>query len=399
MNLSRPSVGATPNTGVNFDTEVADTDSDTSTTGTTATGGVGHRAKLAGDGTDSTVNYAKFTGVTAGATGATPGDEAAGRVFAEAGLPQPSSGQLTQAQDQVSSSTALQTLQQQLIAYANDASTTNKQALAAAANNALRQTPGVANPQLSAALTSYQNNPTAAQAQNLQTVGQNYLQSAVTPNGGNIRNAATTATPSAASSDTDDATQPGNQVDASGNPVQGQGTAVGPLSTNSPINVWALVFLAMRDSYNQDNKQKEYVLAKLEQYNVMSQGMNSYIQAIEAAQNNLDQQVTAGGQNSTDALNDRVPFDLKHFDDFSSLSNGQLRFQDNGTVDASSTDLNNYLKELESQQETLSNYRQQATNDYQDADQQANQAFGTLSDFVKNLGQMANIGTKNMPSM
>ena len=314
---------------------------------------------------DCTPDYMKVTG---GADNSqldrNAADVAASQGMRQANLPRPTAGQISQTEALIGSHPHVGRVFVALRDAVEAPSAQAAQTLAKSVADLMATDANLHDPKLAGALTAYQANPGPAQQVAVLQAARVYLQVYVTPNGGNVVNPAL--------------------------------RSKGGLTATTPVNVWAMVFLAMRESYKQNNAQKQYVLAKLQQFNIMSEGMNAYIKSIESAQAALDVKVRDCGKDAEAAMSQWVDFHAIHYDDFTSLSNGEVRFTDGGNQQASSTMLNDYLKELEQSQTTLSNYRQQATNDYQDCDQKANQAFTTWSDFVKNLGQMANIGTKNL---
>ncbi|MCK5689604.1 hypothetical protein KAI87_10065 [Myxococcota bacterium] len=194
-------------------------------------------------------------------------------------------------------------------------------------------------------------------------------------------------------------------------------------------NVMEALFLVFKDSIKGTNEDKKYFLMKLQDYNTMAEQLSEYLQEMVG----YSQQLSEAGEGQKYPDKVHIPVEVKTFDTTTLNSNGKLEYSlasrevqvvdeaataaaqenyvDDGyggsaetvykteTVHNRSLDragLNDTIKMIESDQETIRNKRQMASTAFQNFDQKANQLYNLMSSVMKTMNEMRSGTTRNM---
>jgi len=164
------------------------------------------------------------------------------------------------------------------------------------------------------------------------------------------------------------------------------------MDANPNANVMELLFLVFRASIEDMNKDKEYYLYKLQDYNKMAQSLSDYLQYLTG----VSQDLAAQSVNNSKANEIGIDYDTKSFDLTCLKSDGSVFSADTGTKHTTRSGLDNELKKVESDQTTVSNERELASNAFQSFDQKSNQLYNLLASVVKVMNDMRTSTVRNM---
>lgn len=159
-------------------------------------------------------------------------------------------------------------------------------------------------------------------------------------------------------------------------------------------NVMEALFLVFRESIRQTNEDKKYFLIKLQEYNKMAESLSDYLSELVEESQRLSGE--AAGAKYPEKVT--ISIQTKKFDVSTLGADGNVKlaagYPQSKTVDRAG--LNDTIKDVESQQETIRNQRQMASTAFQNFDQKSNQLFNLMSSVLKVMNEMRMGTTRNM---
>ena len=158
-------------------------------------------------------------------------------------------------------------------------------------------------------------------------------------------------------------------------------------------NVHDVLFLIMKEGVRETNEDKKYFLLKMKDMNKIADEMANKLQDFMTA----GQTLTNKGKDmdSTEAAKEKTSVQKTTFDAGTLKANGEVSRTDT-TISVDRTSLNNAIKHLESQQETLKNKRSIAQTSFQNFDQKSNQLYNLISTVMKSMNEMRQGTIRNM---
>jgi hypothetical protein len=158
------------------------------------------------------------------------------------------------------------------------------------------------------------------------------------------------------------------------------------------VNMMEVLYLVMRESIQGMNEDKRYFLERLEEYNKMGQQLSEYLKTLTEASQRISEQ-SKGKDLSKDQV--YVQAEIRDYKLGSLDKDGKLPYtSEMKEVDRNS--LNDQIKNVEADQETVRNKRQMASTAFQNFDQKSNQMYNMLASVIKTMQEMRGIGTKAM---
>ncbi len=158
------------------------------------------------------------------------------------------------------------------------------------------------------------------------------------------------------------------------------------------LNIHEVLFLVFRQSIEETNKDKEYFLKKLREYNDMAEGLSEYLKELVDASTRLAQK----SEGKKYPEKERISVEIKEFDLSTPGADGKLVTTGVHAESVNRHALNDHIKLLESHQETIRNKRQMTSTSFQNFDQKSNQLYQLLASVLKTTNEMRAGTVRNM---
>lgn len=162
--------------------------------------------------------------------------------------------------------------------------------------------------------------------------------------------------------------------------------------TESQGNVMELLYLVFRDSIKETNEDKKYFLIKLQSYNAIAESLSDYLS--ELVRDSEDLSNKAIGTEEPDKVTTHVT--VKTFDTSTVNAEGKGVVKDEEAKVVTRSGLNDTIKGVEAQQETVRNQRQMTSTAFQNFDQKSNQLYSLLSSVLKTMREARSGAIRNM---
>lgn len=161
--------------------------------------------------------------------------------------------------------------------------------------------------------------------------------------------------------------------------------------TNPYGNMLEVLFLVFRESIQDTNEDKKYFLLKLQEYNKMAEDLSEYLRTLVDASARLSS--ASNGQKYPEKVS--IPVEIRTYDLQGLGSDGHLQFKME-TRQLDRAGLNDAIKQIEADQETVRNRRQMSSTAFQNFDQKSNQLYNLMSSVLKTTNEMRSGVIRNM---
>ena len=158
------------------------------------------------------------------------------------------------------------------------------------------------------------------------------------------------------------------------------------------LNIYEMLFLVMRESIRETNRDKMYFPQKIREFNTIAEALSNYLQELVEDSQNLDKM--SQGNSEPDKVTVQVEtqsIDLSVVD-----ANGKAYVTPSGSQEWTRQGLDGEIKKVENQQETIRNKRQMASTSFQNFEQKSNQTINLIASLLKTVNEMRQGTTRNM---
>jgi hypothetical protein len=175
-------------------------------------------------------------------------------------------------------------------------------------------------------------------------------------------------------------------------------TTNGYLGTSSD-NPFELLFLVMREALQETNEDKKYKIQELKDLNTIGKALADYLKELHTNMQDLSEQIRKKDEDTdVQKIQTSRPVQFQDTDISTVGPSGEALTGNTKRKHMNQGEMDNEIKKVEQDQETLRNTRQKVTTQFQSIDQKANQLMNMLSSVLKTKKELEMAPTRNLLS-